>query len=119
MRMLTPLLVLLWLVPSGAGVTGLDHRLLDKLGAQVVTEDRRFPQAVKAQVARLSEGEVVLLPGARQLVPGRPIVGATVRVRDLAAARKVLAGRGQEIGSSIFLPPALAHGLWLELRARR
>ena len=107
-----------------------ERRLLEKLGARVLTEDRRMPdlhlrasryggQAVKAQVAHLNEGEVVLLPGARQLVPGRPIVGATVRVRDLAAARKVLAGRGQEIGSSIFLPPALAHGLWLELRAGR
>jgi catechol 2,3-dioxygenase-like lactoylglutathione lyase family enzyme len=96
-----------------------ERRLLEKLGAHVVTEDRRVPQAVKAQVAHLSEGEVVLLPGARQLVPGRPIVGATVRVRDLAAARKVLAGRGHEIGSSIFVPPALTHGLWLELRARR
>jgi hypothetical protein len=107
-----------------------ERRLLAKLGAQVVSEDRPVPdphlrasryggRTAKAQIARLTEGEVALLPGARQLVPGRPIVGATVRVRDLAAARNVLAGRGQEIGSSIFLPPALTHGLWLELRAGR
>jgi hypothetical protein len=37
----------------------------------------------------------------------------------VAAARRALAGRGQQIGSSIFLPPALTHGLWLELRAAR
>jgi catechol 2,3-dioxygenase-like lactoylglutathione lyase family enzyme len=96
-----------------------ERRLLEKLGAQVVTEDRRVPDPVNAQVAYLTEGEVVLVSGARQLVPGRRIVGATVRVRDLAAARRVLAGRGQEIGSSTFLPPALTHGLWLELRAGR
>jgi hypothetical protein len=52
-------------------------------------------------------------------VPGRRIVGATVRVRDLAAARRVLGGRGREIGSSIFLPPELTHGLWLELRENK
>ena len=105
-----------WLAGEDLSAEG---RLLAKLGAQVVTEDRRVPDPVKAQVARLTEGEVVLLPGAHQLVPGRRIVGATVRVRDLGAARKVLAGRGREIGSSIFLPPALTHGLWLELRAAR
>jgi catechol 2,3-dioxygenase-like lactoylglutathione lyase family enzyme len=94
-----------------------ERRLLEKLGAGITTENRRVPDQIKVPVAHLTEGEVVLLPAARQLVPGRRIVGATLRVRDLAAARKVLAGRGQEIGSSVFLPPALTHGLWLELRA--
>ena len=95
-----------------------ERGLVTKLGARIVTEDRRVPDLVKAPVAHLTEGEIVFLPAARQLVPGRRIVGATLRVRDLAAARKVLAGRGREAGSSIFLPPALTHGLWLELRAR-
>jgi catechol 2,3-dioxygenase-like lactoylglutathione lyase family enzyme len=105
-----------WL--AGDDLSG-ERRLLEKLGAGIAIEDRQVPDQIKVPVAYLTEGEVVLLPGLRQLVPGRRIVGATLRVRDLAAARKVLAGRGQEIGSSIFLPPALTHGLWLELRAGR
>jgi catechol 2,3-dioxygenase-like lactoylglutathione lyase family enzyme len=96
-----------------------ERRLLARLGARIQAEDVRVPSTIKAHVAHLADGEVVLLPGAHQLVPGRRIVGATVRVRDLAAARRVLAGRGREIGSSIFLPPALTHGLWLELREIR
>jgi hypothetical protein len=96
-----------------------ERRLLAKLGARITSEDRHLPDVARVPVAHLVEGEVVMLPGARQLVPGRRIVGATVRVRNLAAARRVLAGRGQEIGSSIFLPPALTHGLWLELRAKK
>jgi catechol 2,3-dioxygenase-like lactoylglutathione lyase family enzyme len=106
-----------WL--AGDDLSG-ERRLLEKLGAGIHLRASRYGgQVVEATVAQLTEGEVVLLQGARQLVPGRRIVGATVRVRDLAAARRVLAGRGQEIGSSIFLPPALTHGLWLELRAGR
>jgi hypothetical protein len=93
-----------------------ERRLLEKIGARIQSEDVRVPEAISAQVAHLAEGEVVLLPGARQLVPGRRIIGATVRVRDLAAARRVLADRGRTIGSSIFLPPDVTHGLWLELR---
>jgi catechol 2,3-dioxygenase-like lactoylglutathione lyase family enzyme len=93
-----------------------ERRLLEKLGARIQAEDIRVPDITRAPVAHLVEGEVVLLPAARQLVPGRRVVGATLRVKDLAAARRVLAGRGQAIGSSIFVPPARTHGLWLELR---
>jgi hypothetical protein len=96
-----------------------ERRLLEKIGARINAEEVRVPQLITAQVAQLDEGEVVLLPAARQLVPGRRVVGATVRIRDLAAARRVLAGRGRTIGSSIFLPPAITHGLWLELREIR
>jgi catechol 2,3-dioxygenase-like lactoylglutathione lyase family enzyme len=107
-----------------------ERRLLGKLGARITPEDRHVPdlhlrasryggQVARVTVAHLVEGEVVMLPGARQLVPGRRIVGATLRVRDLAAARRVLAGRGQQIGSSIVLPPGVTHGLWLELRAEK
>lgn len=96
-----------------------ERRLLERLGARIQTERVRVPEALDAPVARLMEGEVVLLPASRQLVKGRRIVGATIRVRDLEEAKRVLGGRGQVSGSSIFLPPALAHGLWLELREMR
>jgi hypothetical protein len=72
-------------------------------------------------VARLAEGEVRLLPGSRRLVEGRPIVGVTVRVRSLEAARRVLRGNGVKTREtpaaprSLFIPPAHARGLWLEL----
>jgi hypothetical protein len=96
-----------------------ERRLLERIGARLQAGEVRVPEPVHAQIASLDEGEVVLLPAARQLLPGRRIVGATVRVRDLAAARRVLAGRGRVIGSSIFLPPEITHGLWLELREMR
>jgi hypothetical protein len=63
-----------------------------------------------------------LLPGSRQIVPGRRIVGATLRVGSLAAARAIL-DRGQAAplavvpstaGRSVFLPPSRTHRIWLE-----
>ena len=65
------------------------------------------------------------LPGSHQLVPGRRIVGATVRVASLAAARSLLerdpwpAPRTQSAGgsSSVCLPPSITHGIWLEVAA--
>jgi len=47
-----------------------------------------------------------------------------VRVKSVAAARRVLENAGLALpasltpagGSSIFLPPSMTHGLWLEFR---
>ncbi len=99
-----------------------ERRLLEGLGATMAQMDVRVPDAAHATVARLRDGGVLLLPGSRQLVAGRRIVGATLRVGSIETARAVL-GRGQaaplEIvgskdGRSVFLPPARTHGLWLE-----
>jgi glyoxalase-like protein len=109
-------LIGVWL--AGDDLSG-ERRLLEKIGARIKADEVRVPEPIRAQVAHLAEGDVVLLPASRQLVPGRRIVGATMRVRDLATARRVLGGRGRAIGSSIFLPPELTHGLWLELREMR
>jgi catechol 2,3-dioxygenase-like lactoylglutathione lyase family enzyme len=101
-----------------------ERRLFAALGAQIASAAVRAPDAVTATLARFPEGDVVLLPKDRQLVPGRRIVGATLRVRSLATVEAVLArgaspapGRvaGPQ-GTSIFLAPALTHGLWLEFR---
>jgi catechol 2,3-dioxygenase-like lactoylglutathione lyase family enzyme len=114
-------LIGVWLA---AGDLSRERRLLQELGAAIGQADVRVPDAIHATVARLREGEVVLLPAARQLVPGRRIVGATLRVASLDTARAVL-GRGQpsppEIvtsadGRSVFLAPSRTHGLWLEFR---
>lgn len=41
-----------------------------------------------ASVGHLEQGELVLLPTSRQFVTGRHIVGATIRVRNLASASR-------------------------------
>ena len=103
-----------------------ERELLEKLGATFVRRTVHVPDAMTAEVARLKEGEVVFLPGSRQIVKGRRIVGAAVRVRHLTRARQVIekgAVRGVQsggrTGSSLFLPPGATHGLWLELREVR
>lgn len=100
-----------------------ERGLLRSLGIPIEKRVVCTPECAMAEVARLPEGEVVLLPGQRQVVPGRRIVGATVRVRSVAAARAALERGGwkprvrrSRQGSSIFLPPEVCFGLWLELR---
>ena len=100
-----------------------ERRLLEKLGATFERRDVRLPAAATVDVARLQEGAVVFLPASRQIVTGRRIVGATVRVKSLQAARRIIENlrpTGVQIGghnaASILLPPDVTHGLWLELR---
>ena len=111
-------LVAVWL----AGDLAAETAFLKAAGASLAARTVRVPDPAHATVAGFPEGEVLLLPPSRALVAGRPIVGVTLRVASLAAARAVLsrarvATRGP-IGSesSVFVPPAAAHGLWLELR---
>jgi hypothetical protein len=101
--------------------------LLDTLGAAIRNEDVFAPEAMRAAVAHLPEGDVRLLPVSRQLVPGRAIVGATLAVRDLETARHAIAQAPVAVppivrtadGASVFLPPTATHGLWLELHESR
>lgn len=103
-----------------------ERRLLTTLGARNVSVQVHAPDPVIVPVARFAEGDIVFLPKDRQLVPGRRIVGATLRVQSLAAVQALLARGGLPVparvvglglqGASIFLPPAVTHGLWLELR---
>jgi catechol 2,3-dioxygenase-like lactoylglutathione lyase family enzyme len=111
--------VRVWLA---AGDLSRERRLLEALGATFIDADVRVPDAVRTTVARFAEGDVVLLPASRQPVPGRRIVGATLRVGSLETARSIL-GRGQpsppeivvsSAGQSVFLPASRTHGLWLE-----
>jgi catechol 2,3-dioxygenase-like lactoylglutathione lyase family enzyme len=81
---------------------------------------------VKARARRIGvgKGEILLLPGHARRVPGRPLVGMTLRVRDIDVAGRVLRRAGHDLraidlgreGRSIFLPPDVAGGFWLELR---
>ncbi|MGH7470327.1 MAG: VOC family protein [Longimicrobiales bacterium] len=117
-------LIAVWL--AGADLSR-ERRLLTALGAGFEEQDVNAPQRMRATIARLPEGVIILLPAERQLVRDRPIVGATVRVRSLEAARKLLEAAQLPVPAtvqlgnavSIFLPPALTHGIWLELREVR
>ncbi len=108
---------------AGDGLVA-ERTLLTGLGAALADDDVHVPEPLQGSVARFPQGEVVLLPGRCQLVPGRPIVGATIRVRDLELLQLALAGGPwdpppavrTERGSSLFIPPDIAHGIWLEFR---
>jgi hypothetical protein len=102
-----------------------ERQLLERLGARLVRRQVSLPAPLMTDVAVLGEGEVVFLPAARQVVKGRRIAGATVRVKDLAAAVRIIdnarvpiAERGA-VKRSVFLSPDVTHGLWLELREAR
>lgn len=102
-----------------------ERTLFAKLGGTVARRAVHVPDRVGADVARFGDGEVVLLPGARQRVAGRRIVGVTVRVRSLSTASELLKSRGipttasgEPASKSLFLAPETAHGLWIELRER-
>ena len=98
-------------------------RLLVQLGGR--QERRRVfaPEPAEATVVTLAEGDVVILPARHQLLPGRPIIGASFRVRDLATVRRALAAGGVSPwtgpGSTdrVVVEPSKAHGLWLEFVA--
>ena len=112
-------LIAVWL--AGADLAH-ERRMLAAAGAALVEREVAVPESVKATVGRLPEGEIFLLPASRQLKAGRAIVGATVHVRSLEAARRALARGGVDVREgrsapgALFVPPSAAHGLWLELR---
>lgn len=113
-----------WIAGDGLAA---ERAMLARLGAALSNEEVQAPETVRAAVARLPRGQVVLLPGTRQLVPGRPIVGATIRMQNLRLVQGVLANRtGQRSPtvrarrrSSAFVPPDVALGMWLEFREER
>jgi catechol 2,3-dioxygenase-like lactoylglutathione lyase family enzyme len=95
-------------------------RLLVALGGRQERRAVLAPDSVEATVITLAEGQVFILPARHQLLPGRPIIGASFRVRDLATVRRALAaGRvwprtGLAVAERLVVEPSKAHGLWLE-----
>jgi hypothetical protein len=83
------------------------------------------PDRQHVTVASLRDGAIMFLPGNRQVIPNRPIVGVTLRATSAASVDTALARagiatpprllRGDTV--SIFLPPAETHGVWIEFRA--
>jgi hypothetical protein len=100
-----------------------ERTLFEKLGAPTSRQEVQVPDRTTAEVAHFREGTAIFLPAARQIVPGRRIVGATVRVRSVSEVRRHLARQSipthtssGPAGSSIFVAPAHANGLWIEFR---
>ncbi len=97
-------------------------RLLVQLGGRRAQRDVLAPTPVAATVVTLSEGDVFILPARHQLLKGRPIVGASFQVTDLATVRRTLSGAGiapwtgPGADARIVVAPSKAHGLWLEFR---
>ena len=94
-------------------------RLLVGLGGRQERREVLAPDTVEATVVTLAEGEVFILPARHQLLPGRPIIGASFRVRDIATVRRALAAgrvspRGELLANRLVVEPSKAHGLWLE-----
>jgi hypothetical protein len=75
-------------------------------------------------VIPLKDAALYLLPGSKRIIVGRGIVGVTLRVRDLEVAARQVAGalpgapklESSPMGRSLYLPPSVTHGFWLELR---
>lgn len=94
------------------------QKLSNLPGAKVVQAPFCAPFGFGNKVVRWKEGELFLLPESQQIVPGRPIVAATVTVRSLAAVQGVFAATRTKARPA----PGCArnslwvetHGLWLE-----
>jgi hypothetical protein len=101
-------------------------RFFRGLGARIGRERVYVPDAVLADVAEVAGGgKVIFLPAGRQLIPGRPIVGISMQVRDLPAARESEArGAVPTVAEHdapyprVLVGPRETHGVWLELRGQ-
>jgi hypothetical protein len=92
-------------------------------GGSVSEEQVEVPERTRARAVRFGADRILLLPGSRQRLPGRPVVGASVVVKDLSAVRHALQASGLKpvaaTRGALLLPPELTHGIWLEFRERR
>ena len=73
------------------------RRVLQALGAKLEERTVAAPDPVRATVARLTNGELLILPPEHQLMIGRPIIGATFIASRAVAPTRVM-------------------GLWVEFR---
>jgi len=98
-------------------------KLFAAVGGSVSEEEVQVPEPVRLRAVTFGADRVLLLPGSRQRLPGRPVVGASVVVKALSDVHRQLQASGLKpaavTGSSILLPPEHTHGIWLEFRERR
>ena len=100
-------------------------RLLVQCGGRQERRQVLAPRAAEATVVTLAEGEVVILPKGHQVVAGRPVIGASFSVPDLARVRRTLVQAritpwaGTPDAERVVVEPSSAHGMWLEFSRRR
>jgi len=102
-------------------------RLLLKLGARRGGAPACAPFDSHAAAYVLPvEGDAVMLTSRIVRTPSHTMVGLSVLVRSLAAARRVLTANGVPViepkacgRHSLWIAPEQAHGVWLELSDRR
>jgi hypothetical protein len=103
--------------------TVAERQLLVALGAVAKEDSALGPFGSSSETLSLPDGEIVLAAQSVRLAPGRTIVAATVTAGNLDAVRRTfeanrvpyhpMYGCGRR---SLWVDPALAHGLWLEFR---
>lgn len=101
------------------GVRDRLRRLMSALGAASTTETVFAAEAIEAEVFRVENGRIVLLPQSHQLSLGRPVIRAEFRVRDISLIARGSGSMARESrdakgGRSYVVPLQDAHGIWLE-----
>jgi catechol 2,3-dioxygenase-like lactoylglutathione lyase family enzyme len=98
-------------------------KLFAAVGGSPSDEDVQIPEPARVRTVIFGADRILLLPGSRQRLPGRPVIGASVVVKELSAVRRALQASGLKPVSAtsggILLPPELTCGIWLEFRGRR
>ena len=99
---------------------------LTSLGVSFESLEIDLPMPTKVERGRLPEGEVLIVPAARQTVTGRRILGVTMATNGLELVWRSLSNASPDIrgaailkGRSLFLPPSVTYGVWIELREHR
>jgi catechol 2,3-dioxygenase-like lactoylglutathione lyase family enzyme len=109
-----------WLAVDDAGP---ELKLFAAVGGSVSEEDVQVPQPARVRTVTFGADRILLLPGSRQRLPGRPVVGASVVVKALSDVHRQLLASGLKpmagASGTVLLPPEQTHGIWLEFRERR
>ena len=98
------------------------QRLFEVLNAEITFARVYAPEAEQTTVAAVGNGEVLILPQARQLTDNRPIIGATFEVESIAVMGRRLTDFGIPFtvggvkDQSLIVAPDVTHGMWVEFR---
>lgn len=98
--------------------------LVKLLGAPIETTERCLPDCLPYKVATLGSAELIFMPAHHQWHEKRHIIGVTIRIKDMAQVLKRINVKNLKLNPveeytghlSLFLPPELSNGLWIELR---
>jgi hypothetical protein len=102
----------------------LEMKLFSAVGGTVSEETVQVPEPVRTRTVAFGGDRILLFPGSRQRLPGRPVIGASVVVKSVSEVRRNLQESGLKPvhgpkGGTILLAPELTHGIWLEFRESR